>query len=98
MSKITYETILSYAERIKKTHPEISDNDLKKAITAYFIGGKDVFQFSKMGAVNIPFIDTIAIISIVYNSLKKVITQDKAKLNKIQDDINRAVEYLSSIK
>ena len=98
MERITYENIIAYAEKIIKAYPDISNEDLKKAITAYFVGGRDIFQFSNMGIVKLPFIDTIAILSIVYNSLKKVITQDKTKLIKIQDDINRAIEYFSSIR
>ena len=40
----------------------------------------------------------LALLSIVYNSLQKVITQDKDKLIDIQEKINRAVENLSSIR
>ena len=97
MKNIDYNDILKYAKKLKEAYPEISNEDLKKALEAFFIGGRDIFHFSNIGIVKLPLFDTIAILSIVYNSLKKIITQDKKNLSKIQDDINRAIEFLRTI-
>ena len=97
MNKTKYDNILNYAGKIKEAYPNITNDDLKKALEAYFIGGKDIFNFSNKGAVINPLVGYISIFSILYNSIKKVITQDRTKLNKIQDDIDRAIEHLTHI-
>jgi len=99
MKQATYENILAYGKKLKETYPDISNEDLKKALLTYFVGGKDILKFSNLGAIaRLPLLDYIAILTILYNSLRKIITQDKTKLNDIQEDINRAIDYLLSVQ
>ena len=97
MKKAVYEDILNYGRKLKETYPDISNEDLKKSLLAYFVGGKDILKIATPGLVANPIAGHLALLSIVYNSLQKVITQDKEKLIDIQEKINRAVENLSSI-
>ena len=98
MKKAVYEDILNYGRKLKEAYPDISNEDLKKSLLAHFIGGKDILQFATQGMIATPIVNYLALLSIVYNSLRKVITQDKTKLLDIQEKINRAVEFLSSIR
>ena len=98
MATCEYEEVLAYARAVKERYPEIEVDDLKKALEARFVGGKDVLQFAANGIIANPQGDYLAILSIIYNSLRKVITQDKKKLLEIQDKINRALAELFIIK
>lgn len=93
-----YEETLAYAKQLKETYPAISTDDMKKALSAKLIGGKDVLSLATVGCVCNPISDFIALLAIVFNSLRKVVTQDKEKLVKIQENIDRAVIELASIK
>ena len=93
-----YEEILAYARAVKEHYPEIEEEDLKKALEARFVGGKDVLEFASHGIISNPQGDYLAILSIIYNSLRKVVTQDKQKLLDIQDKINRAAAELFIVK
>jgi hypothetical protein len=96
--KDDYEETLAYAKQLKETYPSISTDDLKKALSAKFIGGKDVLSLATVGCVCNPISDYIALLSIVFNSLRKVITQDKEKMVQIQENIDRAVIELNIIR
>lgn len=91
------EETLAYAKQLKDTYPSISTDDLKKALSAKFIGGKDVLPLATAGIVCNPISDYRALLSIVFNSLRKVISQDKEKLVQIQENIDRAVKELTII-
>ncbi|MEY4245619.1 MAG: hypothetical protein RLZZ245_3204 [Verrucomicrobiota bacterium] len=93
-----YEDILIYAKKVKDTYPMISSEDLQKALAAHFIGGKDTLSASSAGCVADPIGDYIAMLSIVFNSVRKVITQDKDKLIKLQEKIDQAVHELNLIR
>ncbi len=93
-----YEDILSYAKHVKDTYPSISDEDLQKALAAHFMGGNDTLPASSAGCVADPIGDYIAMLSIVFNSLRKVITQDKGKLIEVQEKIDRTVAALSIVR
>ncbi len=92
-----YEEILSYAKKVRMAYPSISDEDLQNALSARFIGGKDALPLATVGIVCNPLADYLSMLSIVFNSLRKVITQDKNKLLLIQDRINQAVAQLSVV-
>jgi hypothetical protein len=36
MKRSTYEDIVNYGKKLKETYPDISNEDLKKALLAYF--------------------------------------------------------------
>lgn len=96
--KADYEEILAYAKQLKETYPSISTDDMKKALSVCFIGGKDVLTIAKAGCISSPISDYIALLSIVFNSLRKVITQDKEKLLRIQENIDKAVVGFTTIR
>ena len=96
--KDNYKEILAYAKELKETYPSISEGDMKKALSAKFIGGKDVLPLATTGCICNPISDCIAMLSIGFNSLRKVVTQDKDKLIKLQENIDRAVIELITIK
>jgi hypothetical protein len=96
--KNDYEETLAYAKQLRKAYPSISADDMKKALSAKFVGGKDVLSLATVGYVCNPLADYLALLSIVFNSLRKVVTQDKEKLVKIQENIDRAVFELTLIK
>ncbi|MGQ9661748.1 MAG: hypothetical protein ACUVWX_05325 [Kiritimatiellia bacterium] len=82
----------------KKLTLSISADEMKKALSAKFIGGKDVLSLATEGLVCNSIGNFLALLSIVFNSLRKVVTQDKKKLVRIQENIDRAVFELTSIE
>jgi hypothetical protein len=96
--KDDYEETLAYAKQLKETYPSISADDMTKALSAKFIGGKDVLSLATAGCVCNPISDFIALLSIAFNSLLKVVTKDKENLFQIQENIDRAVIELTVIR
>jgi hypothetical protein len=97
MNQSTYEDVVSYGIKLKESHQGISADDLKTALLAKFVGGKDFLPLSTSGCVCNPFGDCVAILWIVCNSLRKMFVQDKAKLLAVQEQIDRAVSFLVAI-
>lgn len=94
----TSEEMLSYAKEIKAAYPTIADEDLKKALSVKYIGGKDALPGASAGCCADPLGDYVALLSIVFNSIRKVITQDKQKLIEIQTKIDQVVHQLSCVR
>ena len=95
---ITDEEILSYAKEIKTAYPTITIDDLKKALAVKYIGGRDALPGASAGICADPLGDYVALLSIAFNSLWKVVTQDKKKLLDIQTKIDQAVQKLMSVR
>ena len=53
-----YKEILSYATRLKETYPSISKEGVKEALSAKFIGGKDVLQLATAGVFAVRWLIT----------------------------------------
>jgi hypothetical protein len=98
MNPATYEEMIAYGKNLIAAYPSTSAEDMKKALETKFVGGKDVLPLATVGCVCNPIEDYLAILSIVWNSLRKVITQDKAKLVPVQEQIDRAVACLMALK
>ena len=88
-----YNTMFSYAKKLKKKYPNISNKDLEKALTIKFIAKKDIAL--TMGILPMPHKMLMNTISLIYSSINKLITQDKQQLCSIQDDINKVITKIN---
>lgn len=79
MDSTTYDDILAYWKTATAAYPSISAEDLKKTLLTQFVGGKDVLTTATTGCACDPIADFLTILSIVFNSLHKVVTQDKGR-------------------
>ena len=98
METYSYQEVLVYAKNVKERYPEIKADEMKKALEAKFVGGKDVLQLATVGCICNPISDYRALLSIVFNSLHKVFTQDKQKLVQLQENIDRAISELLIVR
>ena len=98
METCNYQEVLVYAKKVKGRYPEIKADEMRKALEAKFVGGKDVLQLATVGCICNPFSDYLALLSIVFNSLYKVFTQDKEKLVQLQENIDKAITELVIIR
>lgn len=98
METYSYQEVLVYAKNVKERYPEIKADEMKKALEAKFVGGKDVLQLATVGCICTPFSDYLALLSIVFNSIHKLFAQEKQKLVKLQENIDRAISELLIVR
>ena len=97
MKPATYEEILDYGKKLKVTYPALSPEDMKKVLLTHFVDGEDILQKATTGSGCIaPPNYYFILLLIVFNSLRKLFTQDKKKLIELQEEIDRAVKELNS--
>ena len=97
----TYDDILEYAKSIKDEFPSISPDDLRKALQARFIQGRDLLPHLEQTPTGCicppPWFYPLNLLRLVVLSIRKVFAQDKGKLLRLQEEIDRVVELLSVI-
>ena len=81
-----YNTMFSYAKKLKKKYPNISNKDLEKAPTIKFITKKDITLTKAIFPMSQKFL--MNPISLTYSSINSSIYQEKQQLCFIQDNIN----------
>ena len=90
--------IRAFAIQLKKNHPSITEAEMRKALSEKFIGKNNNITSLSTGFIANPISDAVATLSVVWNSLRKLVTQDKKKLLVIQKKIDHAVAELISPK
>ena len=90
--------MIAYGLTLQKAYPKITEDQLKAALEARFIGGKDVLSLCQVGCVCNPLVDFVALLTIVVNSVRKMFIQKTETFQKVQNQINVAVAYLMTIK
>jgi hypothetical protein len=98
MEPITSEEIVAYGRELQRAYPDISSQKMKKALLVNFAGGKDVLRVASTGIIFTPLSVYLALLKIVYNSIRKRIETDKAEIGEIQQKIDEAVEELIAVR
>lgn len=90
--------MVAYGLAVRKAYPSITQEQLRSALEARFIGGKDVLSLCQVGFICNPFFDFLALLTIVVNSVRKMFIQKPETFQKVQEQINAAVADLMMLK
>jgi hypothetical protein len=94
MKQPTYQQIMEIATQLKNNQPMISNH----ALLTQFVRDKVALQYLGAGIIANPISDHWNLLQIIFHSLRKLITQDRAKLMAIQDKIDKAILELTICK
>ncbi len=89
---------MEIATQLKNNQPMISNQELKHALLTQFVRDKVALQYLGAGIIANPISDHWNLLQIIFHSLRKLITQDRAKLMAIQDKIDKAILELTICK
>ena len=98
MKQPNYQQIFEFATQLKTNEATLTDQELRDKLLAQFVPNKDSLQNFKAGLVADPIGDHINLLRLIFHSLRKIFTQDRAKLMAIQDKIDRAIAELSTVR
>ena len=92
------EQIIKYGKLIKEAYPDIDNENLRKALEAKFIYGKDILPLMTAGCVATPLADFITIISIILNGVRLLFTKDSEERERIKKLIDSAIRNILIVK
>jgi len=98
MQDPTHDDILAYAKAVKGKVPSISEADLRNVLRAKFLCGKDVLPEMPASTFGVGFIyqplPWMLYLKIACFSLWKVFVQDKSRLCRVQDEIDKVMTVI----
>ena len=94
----TNKDMFVYGLSLRKAYPTITEDQMKAALEARFIGGKDVLSLCQVGCVCNPLVDVMALLTIVVNSVRKMFIQKIEAFHRVQEQINVAVAALMAVR